>query len=198
MTEDQDYWLAHSVAWNALHEKDEKQAALKGEIKRYQDLLKNVTTLVEFDHTKNRIKATLAKIEQLDSLATDALQHNASNAPFLAALRQEVEFSEVNLSQTTTPTMAAATHAEDIRKKNVLIKDLQDIWPDIRTDLNDAGRNGLCKIAKHSQHGYWMLPPAIEWAVQRGKIEKSRAKSFISSNEESSLSPMLRKLLKLD
>lgn len=86
----------------------------------------------------------------------------------------------------------------EIRRRGVFVAEVISFWPTIEQDLSDSGRNGLHDVAKHQDHGFWKVKPAIKWAAERGKIAKGRAQTFIASNEESHLSPMLRILLKLD
>ncbi len=86
----------------------------------------------------------------------------------------------------------------EIRKRGTFVAEVTSFWPTIEQDLSDSGRNGLNDVAKHQDHGFWKVEPAIKWATERGKINKGKAQSFIASNKESYLSPMLRILLKLD
>lgn len=93
---------------------------------------------------------------------------------------------------------SGAQERGDLRKRAVLIDELKGFWPSIEQDLSDSTRNGLHEAAKHEDHGFWIVEPAIKWAAERGRIPKVKATSFIASNDESYLSPMLRILLKLD
>jgi len=86
----------------------------------------------------------------------------------------------------------------EVRTRAALIADVESFWPSIERDLSDATRNGLREAAKHPKHRFWNVEPAIKWATQRGKIIKGKAQSFVASNEESYLSPLLRILLKID
>ncbi len=92
----------------------------------------------------------------------------------------------------------SVTSDTEIRKRVALVKEVIGFWPSVETDLSDAARNGLSESAKHTDHGFWKVRPALDWATQRGKIIKPSAQSFVASNNESALSPMLRQLLNLD
>lgn len=85
-----------------------------------------------------------------------------------------------------------------IRKRAALISEVVAFWPSITQDLSDSVRNGLHDCAKHPRHGYWFVEPALGWATQRGKIQKTMAQSFVIENEGSRLTPLLRVLLKLN
>lgn len=85
----------------------------------------------------------------------------------------------------------------EIRKRNALIDEVTSFWPSVSVDLNDSVRNGLREMAKSEKHGYWGVQKAIEWAQQRGKIDRTKATAFVSVNDDSVLSPMLRALFKL-
>lgn len=86
----------------------------------------------------------------------------------------------------------------EIRKRANLIKEVAQFWPTVDRDLRDASRNGLSEAAKHTKNTFWKVQEALNWANQRGKVVKKSAQSFISSESDSPLSPMLRGLLKLD
>lgn len=87
--------------------------------------------------------------------------------------------------------------SETIKKKDALVTESKDFWLSIEADISDAVRNGLHAVAKHHDHGYWKVEPALNWANQRGKLNKTKAKSFIESNDENATASMLRILLKL-
>lgn len=97
-------------------------------------------------------------------------------------------------------TIDAANNAEppEIRKRAALIAEVIGFWPSIELDLSDSSRNDLRKCAKHDKHGFWFVEPALRWATQRGKIVKTKARSFLAENDVSRLSPMLRNLLNLN
>lgn len=81
-------------------------------------------------------------------------------------------------------------------KRCALVKEVEAFWPTIERDLRDSSRNDL-KVAKHTDHGYWLVEKALNWAKERGKLEKSRATQYVGEKKDSALSPMLRKLLGL-
>ena len=90
------------------------------------------------------------------------------------------------------------TKEGEIRKRSALIKEVDSFWPSVDRDLKDSSRNGLNEAAKHSKNTFWKPLEAMAWATERGKISKNKAVSFVASNPENALSPMLRHLLKLD
>lgn len=96
------------------------------------------------------------------------------------------------------PAPHAPSEPPELRKRQPLIDEVKDFWPSIERDLRDASRNGLADAARvPDQHGFWQVAPALEWATQRGKIEKRKAQSFVIRNEESPLAAMLRQLHEL-
>lgn len=87
--------------------------------------------------------------------------------------------------------------SEEIRKRSALVSEVLNFWPSVDRDLRDASRNGLTEMA-HSKNTFWKVSAALTWAEQRGKLVKAKAQVFVSGQPDSSLSPMLRALLKLD
>ena len=57
-----------------------------------------------------------------------------------------------------------------IYKKKALVAALQDKWPTIEADLNQASKNGLSEAAR--ARGGWELVPAEAWAESKGRIKK--------------------------
>jgi hypothetical protein len=68
--------------------------------------------------------------------------------------------------------------ADDLRKRNALIKELQRAWPSIEADLNDSSRNGLKAAAHARRHGMWNRDKALTWARQQGKVTSGTADSL--------------------
>lgn len=97
-----------------------------------------------------------------------------------------------------SPEAPKSNEQNAVRVKRALVAEVICFWPTIELDLSDSRRNGLHEVAKHHKHGFWYVEPAIKWATECGKVTKGKAQTFIASNEESHLSPMLRSLLKLD
>lgn len=56
------------------------------------------------------------------------------------------------------------------RKRSALVRELQDRWPDIESDLRHADENGLKNAAKLPDHGIWDLSAAVKWAEEHGKL----------------------------
>jgi hypothetical protein len=82
------------------------------------------------------------------------------------------------------------------RKKNVLVNELRDIWPNIENDLNNAGRNGL-HSAKLSDHGMWDMAGALNWAIKkRGTINIDKVRRQITTDHPSELSILFATLIK--
>lgn len=91
-----------------------------------------------------------------------------------------------------------STAPEEIRKRAALIFECMSFWPTIERDLRDSSRNGLSVEAKFQKNTFWKVSEALTWAAQRGKITKAGAQTFVNSQPDSVLSPMLRALLKID
>lgn len=114
------------------------------------------------------------------------------NSDWLSALSND---APLNAASSGTP---ESNEQGEIRRRGVFVAEVESFWPTIALDLSDSGRNGLHEVAKQNKHGFWKVEPAIKWATERGKITKGKAQTFVASNEESYLSPMLGRLLKLD
>lgn len=84
------------------------------------------------------------------------------------------------------------------RKRNALVKELVSIWPSIEQDLSDASRksSGLSLAAKLGQT-FWDLTKAICWAVERGKITKTKAEQSLATHPDSVFAATLRQLFKI-
>ena len=144
------------------------------------------------------------QLEQI--LANDArVKQSQTESLMLETARMLCELSGASLPPWMMPIKCAAPSGwpendgqGEIRRRGTFVAEVTSFWPTIEQDLSDSGRNGLHDVAKHQDHGFWKVEPAIKWAAERGKITKGRVQTFIASNEESHLSPMLRILLKLD
>lgn len=108
-----------------------------------------------------------------------------------------IELAALAENSIAQPAPQAPPTTIEIRKRNALIDEVTSFWPSVSVDLNDSVRNGLRDMAKSDKRGYWFVQKAIEWARQRGKIDRTKATAFVSVNDDSVLSPMLRALLKL-
>lgn len=106
--------------------------------------------------------------------------------------------AQVEQGKPNTVNAAGSGESPEIRKRAVLIAEVIGFWPSIEQDLSDSSRNGLSTCAKHKKHGFWCIESTLTWASQRGKIKKTKAQLFVTENEDSHLSPMLRRLLKLN
>lgn len=82
------------------------------------------------------------------------------------------------------------------RKRAALVSELVSIWPTIELDLSDSGRNGL-NCAKLEKHGFWDLTKAVEWAVEREKITKQKARQSIATNHDSVFAATLKQLFNM-
>lgn len=73
---------------------------------------------------------------------------------------------------------AESSTAIERRKKEVMIKELESIWPSIKSDLRHAcpGDKGLHDAAKLPEHGYWDKTAALRWAEENGKLVDSTSK----------------------
>lgn len=84
-----------------------------------------------------------------------------------------------------------------VRKKEIMVHELQGIWANIENDLNNADRNGLKARAKLPDHGLWNMAEAICWAIERRTIiDKSKAQQIVINEPASELSVLLALLLK--
>jgi hypothetical protein len=59
-----------------------------------------------------------------------------------------------------------------VMKKAALMDKHADKWKTIKGDFHSASENGLSKAAKAPGHGEWFEAGALNWAEQRGKLEK--------------------------
>lgn len=57
--------------------------------------------------------------------------------------------------------------------KEALIREYGSHWPDIKSDLSHASRNGLAQAAKSGARG-WDAEKALEWAKSQGKLKGSQ------------------------
>lgn len=84
--------------------------------------------------------------------------------------------------------------AEILRKRQTFIAEFAGVWPTIDGDLRDGSRSGLSAVANAS-HGYWKVGPALNWAAERGKIQREKAEAFVRAEGESEMSVLLRAML---
>ena len=130
-----------------------------------------------------------------------AKTENAQLFLFMRELQKEAELhiaGQLDTRLEPAIPQAVILKTDEVRKRNALIDEVNFFWPSIDRDLRDAARNGLSSAAKHTKNTFWKVQEALTWATERGKVTKEKAQSFISSNPENALSPMLRSLLKLD
>lgn len=62
-----------------------------------------------------------------------------------------------------------------VMKKAALIKKHTAQWPTIERDFRGSSENDLSKVAKAPGHGDWFEAAALNWAEQRGKLEKEQS-----------------------
>lgn len=72
------------------------------------------------------------------------------------------------------PDKAGPVDKRWVMKKAALIDKHAAQWATIRRDFQDASENGLSKAAKAHGHGEWFEAAALNWADQRGKLEKEK------------------------
>lgn len=72
------------------------------------------------------------------------------------------------------PDKAGSVDKGWVMKKAALIKKHTAQWPTINRDFQDASENDLSKAAKAPGHGEWFEAAALNWADQRGKLEKEQ------------------------
>ena len=80
------------------------------------------------------------------------------------------------MTDTSNGQATAATaepQAEDIRKRETLISELEPEWKSIERDLRDASRNGLSRAKVPNRQGYWFVEQAKRWARENGKMRSS-------------------------
>lgn len=65
-------------------------------------------------------------------------------------------------------------------KKEALIKRLQNEWPSIRIDFQEASRNGLKEEAHAGKHGQWHPTKVREWGVSNGKLKEVEPQDTLS------------------
>lgn len=164
---------------------------------------KGITTefLSRWHLIRNKLETAYAasgirpSVELTDSIRLPIFASVAISLDWTPLPSELLALAEMPPKESTTKGSSAST---EIRKRSALIKEVVSFWPSVSVDLNDSGRNGLREMAKNTEnHGFWLLEKAIEWAQQRGKIERAKATAFVSANGDSVLSPMLRALLKL-
>jgi len=83
---------------------------------------------------------------------------------------------------------------EILRKRAAFIQEFQGIWPTIDGDMRDASRNGL-SLAANARHGFWRVGPALNWANERGRIKREKAKQFVCATSDSELSILVQAML---
>ncbi|MEF8709512.1 MAG: hypothetical protein V5B38_11770 [Candidatus Accumulibacter propinquus] len=106
--------------------------------------------------------------------------------------------SAVTASEEPAPAAAlrttSAPEVEVLRKRSALIEEFAGVWPTIEGDLRDGSRNGLSAVANAS-HGYWKVGPALNWAAERGKIQREKAEAFVRADGESEIAAIVRVML---
>lgn len=80
-------------------------------------------------------------------------------------------------------------------KRCALVEEFNSTWKTIERDLRDSSRNGL-NLAKHTDHGYWYVEKALNWAIERGKLGKAEAANYVRDKNDSAWSTEFLKLLK--
>lgn len=108
-----------------------------------------------------------------------------TRAPDKAAPSDDDERAEA----TTNP-----TEKQILRKRAALVDEFKGMWPTIDGDLRDGSRNGLSAKA-NANHGYWKVGPALNWALERRRLEKPKAEEFIRAEGQSELSILVRAML---
>lgn len=83
------------------------------------------------------------------------------------------------------------------RKLNVMVAELEPIWPNIQNDINNGHKNGLRAQAKLSKHGKWNMTAALKWAIENRPIKKDKAATIVASDPTSELSVLLAQMLNL-
>lgn len=97
-----------------------------------------------------------------------------------------------------TPSRASEKAASEVvvlRKRSAFIAQFSGMWPTIKRDLGDSGRNDLSKVAKDKKHGFWNVREALKWAAERGKIQRDTAEIFVRAEGESEISVLVRAML---
>lgn len=75
------------------------------------------------------------------------------------------------LSLIEKPQSDGAAAGEMPMKKEALIGCLEKEWPSIRSDFQDASRNGLKEVAHAGKHGQWHKAKVREWGISKGKLK---------------------------
>ena len=83
----------------------------------------------------------------------------------------------VGASDGVEPDKAGPLDKRWVMKRAALIKKHIAQWPTINRDFQDASENDLSKAAKAPGHGEWFEAAALNWAEQRGKLEKEKEQS---------------------
>ena len=78
------------------------------------------------------------------------------------------------------PDKAGPVNKRWVMKRAAFIKKHTTQWPTINRDFQDSSENGLSKAAKAPGHGEWFEAAALNWAEQRGKLEKEKEQSPIN------------------
>lgn len=101
---------------------------------------------------------------------------------------------DVPTTKTSQEHSNAGEQKKILRKRCALIQEFVCMWPTIESDLKDGSRNDLSLVA-NDKHGYWKVRPALEWAQERGKIQRNNAEAFVRHDGESEISALVRVLL---
>jgi hypothetical protein len=85
-------------------------------------------------------------------------------------------------------------YRKEVALPAALVDEFKGMWPTIDGDLRDGSRNGLSAKA-NANHGYWKVGPALNWALERRRLEKPKAEEFIRAEGQSELSILVRAML---
>jgi hypothetical protein len=136
-----------------------------------------------------------------DAPAKGAIAHVEKTSKMPATMMaptDHIEQANTATSNVSEPHGQRAGEQEEIlRKRDAFILEFERIWPSIARDLRDASRNGLSLVASDNKFGYWKVSPALNWAMQRGKLENKQAEQFVRANSESDISVLFRAMFKL-
>lgn len=138
--------------------------------------------------TPPRVSAELP--EQADTAPSGALEKAAPEV---------TPAGDAEHADTLSPTTAqeqskTGEQVEVLRKRQAFVAEFVVMWPTIEGDLRDGSRSGLSAVA-NDKHGYWRVGPALNWAAERGKIQREKAAAFVRAEGESETSVLVRAIL---
>ena len=81
-----------------------------------------------------------------------------------------------------------------VRKLGVMLEELKDIVPGIKSAINNAHRNGLVR-AKLAEHGKWDMAAVLAWSFENKNIRKEKASQIIGTDPGGELSVALRQIM---